>query len=96
MVPAGLQRSVFQSLKAMRGAPSGESVKAYRAAVAVAVSAVVTKQMNKINVQAGGAGDLFSAASDLPHNPSGVQPLTNEHHGDTTTEGREPDFYRGA
>lgn len=61
MVPAGLQRSVFQSLKAMRGAPSGESVKAYRAAVAVAVSAVATKQVNKINVQAGGAGDLFSA-----------------------------------
>lgn len=96
MVPAGLQRGVFDTLKAMRGSQSAESVKAYRAAVAVAVSAVAKKQVNKINAQAGGAGDLFSAVPDLPHNPSGVQPLTNEHHGDTSNEGREPNLYRGA
>lgn len=96
MVPASAQRSVLYSLKSMRGLPTVDSVKAYRAAVVVAVSAVATKQVNKINAQAGGAGDLFAGTPDLPHKPSGLQPLNNEHHGDTRTEGREPDFNRGA
>lgn len=96
MVPAVQQRSVFRTLADMRGAPSVVSVKAYRSAVAAAVSAVAAKQIKKINVQAGGAGDLFAGVPALPHKPSGLQPLQNEHHGDTSNEWREPDCAGGA
>jgi len=61
MVPAALRRSVLARLKELRFDGRSEvAVTEYRQAVTAAVSAVATKQMNKIHVQAGGAGDLFA------------------------------------